>query len=269
MRETLAAFGAALLGVGVVTWGGTAQAQQQQIKPFFAFPGDDTAPASATHPDVGWGAEHYRNGPLAAPSQAFELSAAAGYTQGFGMILPGTGVPSVAGAGIGVNATLAYRMSPHVSLGVMGQYQEFTSENNSASRGTAGNIGFTFHGAPYTRTDPWLRIATGYRLLWSVDPLLANGTTGNTTLIHGFEIGALNLGLDLRLSEGVAISPMVGADLNLFVWQDTAGFSSRLSSAQVATFVFGGIQGRFDAGGSSAARGGTVAASADPTRKTW
>jgi hypothetical protein len=54
MRETIAVFGAALLGASAVTWGGVAHAQQtQQIAPFFAIQNDASAPGQSL-PDVGY-----------------------------------------------------------------------------------------------------------------------------------------------------------------------------------------------------------------------
>jgi hypothetical protein len=259
MRETIAVFGAALLGASAVTWGGVAHAQQ--IAPFFASQDDPSAPG-LSHPDVGYGMEEGYRRPMAAPTQAFELRLAGVYTQGFGNFSPNLGLPSVAGAGVGGNLDLAYRMTPHASVGVSGQYAEFSSENNAAARGVVGNIGITYHGAPYQRADPWLRFGAGYRLLWSVHPF-ENLAEGPTVLVHGFELGALNLGYDLRLSEGVAIAPMIGVDLNLFIWDRVAGVSHALSSAQVGTFVFAGVQARFDAGSSSGSR---MASTSEPGR---
>jgi hypothetical protein len=246
MRETIAVFGATLLGASALTWGGVAHAQQ--IAPFFSAGGDPSAPG-ATHPDVGAEEGPYRKQYLAAPMEAFELKLAGGYTQGFGNVLPGVGMPSVAGAGVAGNLDLDYRMTPHTSVGFQGQYQEFTSENNEASRGLMGNLGITVHGAPFTRADPYARLGVGYRLLWSVNPVVG-GVQTNTVLVHGFELANLYLGYDFRLNEGVAISPMIGADLNLFLWErfSGTGITRALPSAQVATFVFAGLQGRFDAG---------------------
>lgn len=245
MRETIAVFSATLLGASALTWGGVAHAQQ--IAPFFS-PGDETAAYGASHPDVGMERPE-RKAYMAAPTNAFELKLAGIYSQGFGNFSPGLGMPSVAGAGVGGNLDLDYRMSPHASFGVQGQYVQFTSENNAAARSVVGNLGVTYHGAPFTRADPWLRFGAGYRLQWSVHPTLPDGLEGPTVLVHGFELGNLLLGYDLRLSEGVAVSPMIGADLNLFIWDHISnGPSGTLASAQVATFVFAGIQGRFDGG---------------------
>jgi hypothetical protein len=216
MRQS-ALVGVALVGIGALSWARTAAAQERQAE-----------------------------GTVPAPSDALELKVGTGYTQGFGNIAPGLGIPSVAGAGIGVDADIDYRLTPHSSLGVQAEYQEFTNELNTAARGLAANVGITVHGTPFLRGDPWLRLGTGYRLLWSVNP---PGLP--TTLLHGFELAKATIGYDVRVSPDIAIAPVVGADLNLFVWQDQAGVSTSLSTAQVGTFVFAGIQGRFDMGGHS------------------
>jgi hypothetical protein len=203
---------------------------------------------------------------LPAPTNSFELKVGTGYTQGFGRILPdgnisnigfarnppgfsgrtppgGGGIPNVAGAGIGVPVDMDYRYSPHGSFGVQAEYQEFTSEQNSAARGLAANLGGTYHASPFSRSDFWARFGAGYRLLWSVDP---PGLP--TTLIHGFEAAKLTLGWDIRMSRGVAIAPVAGADLNVFVWATANGNTIALPTAQVGSFVYAGLQARFDAG---------------------
>jgi hypothetical protein len=266
LRETSLLIGAALLGFAAITWEKSACAQQQ-IAPFYSGAADPAA-TGLSHPDVGYGDERYVRGHMAAPTQALELKVGTGYTQGFGNAAPGVGMPSVAGAGIGGNADLDYRLSPHASIGVGAQYQEFNSENNSASRGLLGNLGVTVHGAPFLRGDPWLRFGAGYRLLWSVNPVGPGGNTGPTTLVHGFELADLKLGYDVRLNEGIAVAPMIGADLNLFVWENADGVTRALSKAAVATFVFAGIQGRFDAGSTSNG-GSTMARASHANAVVW
>lgn len=184
---------------------------------------------------------------IRAPSNALELKVGTGYTQGFGNLAPSREMGDVAGAGIGFSADIDYRVNPMWSIGVEGQYQEFTAQQNTASRGLAGTIGPTFHFAPYGYGDTWLRLGTGYRALWENDP---PGLPGVSIVRHGFDIISGKLGYDLRASKDVAIAPVVGADLNTFVWQGPGnGSQVSMSSAQVATFVYAGLQGRFDVGG--------------------
>jgi hypothetical protein len=159
------------------------------------------------------------------------------------MVAPGQSIPDTAGAGFGVDVDADYRANPYWSVGLQGEYQEFSSEHDTASRGLTGNLGVTYHATPSNRGDPWLRLGTGYRMLWQVDPPGAP-----TTLLHGFQLGKATIGYDVRVSRDVALSPEVGADLDLFVWADQNGTNRQLSTAQVGTFIFAGLQGRFDVG---------------------
>jgi outer membrane protein OmpA-like peptidoglycan-associated protein len=184
---------------------------------------------------------------VSAPSNALELKVGTGYTQGFGMTAPGRSLPNVAGPGLGVSADVDYRLTPRWSFGGEAQYQEFTNQQNSSARGLAANIGATVHFNPDVRGDPWLRLGAGYRLLWENDP---TGVSGITVLRHGFDLVAAKIGYDVRVSENVALAPVVGADLNVFLWEDASNSGSHaLSSAQAGAFVYAGLQGRFDIGG--------------------
>ncbi len=213
MRSTRIVVGAAAFGACALWWAPSASAQEQQ--------------------------EAYVKQVVPAPSNSFELKFGAGYTQGFGNIAPGSSILSVAGAGIGVSADFDYRIDPALSFGLESQYQEFTTENNSGSRGLDLNLGVTYHVSPEQRGDPFLRLGTGYRMLWDVDHI---GAPNSTSMYHGFDIVTLKLGYDIRTSSDVAFAPIIGADLQTFVWKD----ASALSTAQVGTFIYAGIQGRFD-----------------------
>jgi hypothetical protein len=221
MRHTIAVFGAACLVVSAAMGASSAYAQEA----------------------------NYFEQALPGPTNAFELKVGTGYTQGFGRIAPDRGLSEVAGPGIGVTVDADYRANPMWSLGMQGEYQEFQSARNLAARGAAANVGFSYHTAPVLRGDPFVRLGAGYRLLWDVSP-----PGEPTTVRHGFELAKATVGYDVRLSSGVALAPQVGADLNLFVWQDRNGANRFLSSPQVGTFVFAGVQGRFDIGGSTSNR---------------
>jgi hypothetical protein len=223
MRYTNALLGTTLIGLGVVTWGSKVRAQEE---------------------------EAYFQHTLPAPSNAFELQLSTGYTQGLGNIAPNRPIIDVAGAGIGFTADVGYRASPHTSVGLEGQYQAFTAENSSSAQGLDLNIGVTLHAMPESRGDPWLRLATGYRMLWQANPTgpLGFATSNTTDMFHGFDIVNARIGYDIRASSGVAFAPIIGANLQTFVWEN----STALTKAQVGTFLYAGLQGRFDAGGTSA-----------------
>jgi len=183
--------------------------------------------ASAQERNESYLAQHVR-----APSDALELKIGTGYTQGFGNVAPGRSLSNVSGAGLGVGVDVDYRLSRPWSIGVEGQYQELTAEQNSSARGLVANLGVTYHFEPVLRGDPWMRLGTGYRMLWENDP--TGSAAGTTLLRHGFELLALKVGYDVRVSEDVAIAPVVGADLDVFVWQDTSpGGTSPMATAQV------------------------------------
>jgi peptidoglycan-associated lipoprotein len=112
--------------------------------------------------------------------------------------------------------------------------------------------------APALRGDPWGRLGVGYRLYWERDATGPMGAMGATVLRHGLEILTAKVGYDVRVSKDVALGPVIGADLNVFAWQDTRAFSSM----QVGTFVYAGLQGRLDVGG---ARSMAVASAQPPS----
>jgi hypothetical protein len=66
--------------------------------------------------------------------------------------------------------------------------------------------------------------------------------------MQGMDWAKLRIGVDYRIDRAIAISPVIGADLTTFFSQSTPtsnGFAS-ISSPTVNTFVFAGLQGRFD-----------------------
>jgi hypothetical protein len=184
----------------------------------------------------------------AAPRDAVEITVGTGYTQGFGQVQKGSSnnINDVANGGIGVDVGVGYRFSPNVGVGVTGEYQEFstsyTSGGTKSARGMLGSIDLTYHIVPFSKYDPFVRAGTGYRLLWN--------NADRTTLYHGFDLVRLAVGLDLKSSSDLAIAPVVGADLSTFLWQRVgSGTNSAIADPRVATYVWAGIQGRFDVGG--------------------
>ncbi|GAC1518739.1 MAG: hypothetical protein NVS3B10_20660 [Polyangiales bacterium] len=182
---------------------------------------------------------------LPAPAQALEVTVGTGYTQGFGMFRSGVGMPQVAHEGIGVDGSAGYRIDPHFALSLGGEYQELSAQNASATRGLTATLAGQYHFVPQTRLDPWLEVGTGWRALWQVPAV--NG--GPTALTHGWQIARVRVGLDQRLSPDIAISPLIGADATTFLFQDVAGDDTAIGNPAVSTFVFAGVQGRLDLGG--------------------
>jgi hypothetical protein len=203
----------------------------------------------------------------AAPRNAAEITVGTGYTQAWGQI----GAPSGSGSnnindihngGVGINLGVGYRIAPEAGIAITGEYQEFgTSQTNAttrSARGIAGGIDATFHFMPYSQYDTYLRAGGGYRMLWH------NETGGRQTCYHGFEIARAALGLDVRSNADVAFGPVVGAGLDMYLWADPAGGPSQKIDNHVATYMFFGVQGRFNAGGTRETKPGTAMASTAP-----
>ena len=175
-----------------------------------------------------------------APKHALELTLGTGYTQGFGMLESGVGVPDALRSGIGVQLGAAYRFNPQWSLGASGQYQEIYAQRANAARGLTAGLDGTFHVMPYTRTDPWISLGAGYRSLWEVY------SSQSDRLTHGFQLARASVGVDIKASDDVAIAPVIGGDLDTFIWHNSNGSTTAISEPRVSTFVFAGIQGRVD-----------------------
>jgi hypothetical protein len=198
------------------------------------------APLSETMRDMG-------RTEVRAPSKAFELGVEGGYTQGFGAA---TSDPRVgAGAGGTVGVRLDDRIDPRWSLGVNAQYEAYGSsarqEAPATLRGMTAGVHATYHASPYSRVDPHVTFGGGWRLL-AESPV----GPGPTTFNGGLELGRIQVGIDLRPSESVAVSPVLGADLNLFAWRFGGGaMATPPLGTSLNAFVFAGVQGRFDVGG--------------------
>lgn len=202
--------------------------------------------APPTPSEAALDAEDALTAPVRAPDRALELGVTAGYTQGFGSLTPDRRV--AAGPGGAIGASVGYRINPYWSIGVTGQYQGYGSRGAQASsttvRGATGDVHGTYHLSPYSRLDPYVNLGSGYRLF-------AESPAGDapTTLTHSVELGKLAVGLDVRSSESVAISPVVGLDLNLFILRAGGAPAPSTGNQSVSAFLFAGVEGRFDLGG--------------------
>jgi hypothetical protein len=210
MNHSIATIGASLLCIGALTAAPPAQAQDAR---------------STARPSEG-------------PSNALEVKVGTAYTQGFGQLTPTQSVGDTAGGGVAVALDIDYRMAQRWSVGAQAEYAELGPHNDNASRAFASNAGVTFHVRPQSNGDPWFRLGSGYRILWSVDD--------HTTGTYGFQLAKATLGYDFRVDPQVAFAPIVGADVDLFAWQSGPNVRTTMPSAQVGTFIFAGLQGRFD-----------------------
>ncbi|CAN95835.1 putative secreted protein [Sorangium cellulosum So ce56] len=209
----------------------------------------------------------YLRSPLGAPANALELGLNLGYAQGFGDIGSERRLRDVAGPGAGVGVKLVYRAVPKVGLGLTSRYEQYMAQG--AEQGGADVRGVTlgaeasFHLAPFERVDPVISLGSGYRALWTAARpgvwtatpagmwIAAPAGVRGDTVTHGIELGRLQAVIDVRMSESVALGPTIGGGLNLFLWENTAGSIRgwEVQGSRVNSFVFAGLEGRFDLGG--------------------
>ena len=181
--------------------------------------------------------------PLGAPRRPLEFTFGNAYMQGFGRVASTRIVDRIAGAGFDLSLSVDARLTSRWSIGLQTGFDGFTREQNSSAGGLSATLGATYSLLPALAGNPWLRFGAGYRRLWEDDPPGAQGVSVNR---HALEVASLQLGCDVRLVEGIAIAPMIGGDLDLFVWEDDSqGSRQAVSPGAFSGFVLAGLAGRF------------------------
>jgi len=215
----------------------------------FAAAGASTAMArTAQVTQVTMSDERMPSGMVRAPSNAFEIQVNTGYAQGFGPRIPATNkaaASTIDRPGMSAGLGLAYRATPNSSVGVVGAYSMQDGVNGGTLRGATAGLDATYHANPYQRLDPFLSLGTGYRMLWE-----SPAGTAPDSLSHGFQLARAAVGVDVRLNKDIAIAPTLGGDVNMFLWRNTTGSKTQMiDNPKVNAFVFAGVSGRFDMGG--------------------
>ena len=186
---------------------------------------------------------------VAAAKHAFEVSVGAGYAQGAG----DTGgdmaaLDELTGPGGAIEVGLGYRVIPNLTLGAYGTLSTFDNgdalDNDTNAIGASAGVQAAWHFRPDRSVDPWIRLGTGWKGLW-LDP-----ERGKTTSLQGLELAQFQVGVDYRITPEIAISPVVGGSLGMFVSQDTPMTDdyTEIADKQVNFTGFAGIAGTFDFG---------------------
>jgi hypothetical protein len=187
---------------------------------------------------------------VAAPANALEIGVATGYTQGVGPIGGGMQhVEDISKAGGAVELDALYRINPTFAVGAYGSFSKYATgdhiDGSDDVLGATAGIQAAAHLRPDRSVDPWVSLGTGWRGLW------LSPSSGKNTSLQGLELARLQVGVDYRVSEDVAIAPVIGGSLNLFVSQDSAMTTqyTEIADKKVNFIGFAGIAGRFDLGG--------------------
>jgi hypothetical protein len=181
---------------------------------------------------------------LAPAARGLELSLGFGYGKGVGPV--GAGVPTVQRLGDGGGtATLdfGWRLDPRWMLGAYGEFGVAAGnvgEIADSAKIAAAGIQGQFHMMPERRYDPWIGLGFGWRGYWA-------DTDGGTYGLQGLDLARLRLGVDYRLSPGVAMGPVFGVTVTQFLSAKPSGSPgySDVNDRKINTFFFGGLAGRF------------------------
>jgi hypothetical protein len=184
---------------------------------------------------------------LAPATHDVELTIATGYEQAFGKVASGQArLQDIGEAGGAVQLGAGYRLIPQLTLGLYGSGAMFAradeAEPSTKVYSAAAGVQADWHFIPGGHEfDPWLSLGTGWRGYWA-------HTDQGTNSMQGMELAKLQIGVDYRVDEWLALSPVVGVDLSTFFTQSTpaAGAFHNISNPDVNTFLFAGLQGRFD-----------------------
>jgi hypothetical protein len=202
--------------------------------------------AQPESPDTTIGFDH------AVPSvnNAFEVGIATGYAQGGGKLGGDmANLEDVAGPGGAIELDLGYRIIPQLSVGAYGTFSKYQHgdliDSSTDVLGATAGVQAAWHFRPATSIDPWVSLGTGWKALW-LDP-----DHGKVTSLQGLELARLQIGADYRVTKDVAIAPVIGGSLSMFVSEDSPMTNdlTEIKDKKVNFTGFAGLSGRFDLGG--------------------
>jgi hypothetical protein len=182
--------------------------------------------------------------------KSFEIGIATGYAQGGGKLGGALGnLEDVSGPGGAVEVDLGYRIIPQLLVGAYGtlsrsQHGDLLDSDTSVTGASAG-VQAAWHFRPERSIDPWVSLGTGGRALW------LSPDSGKVTALQGFDLARVQIGADYRITQDIAIAPVIGGSVSLFVSQDSPMTTSytEISDKKVNFTGFAGLSGRFDFGG--------------------
>ena len=180
------------------------------------------------------------------PDNSFELSLGLGYGQGLGPVASGTPrLQELGNVGATFEIDAGWRINPSSMVGVYSELSYFDGGklvNADHATSVAAGIQGQFHFIPGRRFDPWIGLGVGWRGYWGT---LANN---GTYKLQGIDFARLRIGLDYRVSPTLALGPVFGMTLTDFLSEKRPGANSYIDTTdrKPNTFVFAGLQGRFD-----------------------
>lgn len=171
-------------------------------------------------------------------TNALELTVGMGSAQSYGYVA--SGGRNLEDLGVGLDASIGWRLNPHWMLGAYGTTALFPTGQSDRAAATSVSAGlqanYFFTGTRYT---PWIGLGSGWRGYWP-------SRTGTQSAYMGLDIARLQVGIDVPLTPAVGISPMLGVTLSTLLSQENAAGWSNVASPTVSTSVIAGVVVRFD-----------------------
>lgn len=187
-----------------------------------------------------------------APRRATEIGIGLGYSQPSGNLTMrgGDKAADLARGGGEVNAEVGYRIDARWLIGLYGGYGQYHMPNGTSNdiiNTATGGVQAQYHIMPFQRVDPWLSLGVGYRGFFSTPD------NQGTRALHGLQLARVRVGVDYRVSETVALGPVLGMDATMFTSEHRPGTGNTVDAVgsgnlTLTPFFFGGIAGRFDIG---------------------
>jgi hypothetical protein len=183
---------------------------------------------------------------IAPTPRALEVVVGGGYTQGAGDAGGAGSVEELTGPGGGLEIQVGTRLVPQFSLALYGTIARFKhgdsiADGTRAHAATAG-VQAAWHSREARALDPWVGVGLGWREL-----RLATMDAPASSL-HGAEL-RIQLGIDYRFTRRLAIAPVIGASLAMFLAETTASGLTAVRNHGINFYGFTGVLGRFDLGG--------------------
>jgi hypothetical protein len=192
--------------------------------------------ADRVHAESAGGIDH----PVPEADRTTELAMGVGNHLGIGRV-DGTPVrlQDLSGGGTTLELAVGYRVTSAALLGVYVTGSRLaggdSADQDSNVMTSSAGLQVNWHGRPAMLLDPWIGYGAGWRGIW------LRRASGVTTS-QGLDVARLQVGLDFRLASSFALSPVIGADWSLELWDD--GLSSSSRGARINALVFAGVLGR-------------------------
>jgi hypothetical protein len=182
-----------------------------------------------------------------APASGIEVAIGTGYAQGTGKISKEmANVQDLSGPGGAAQLDVGYRLLPPLTLGAYGTFGMYndgsTLPNTTEVYGATAGVAAAWHFRPARSVDPWVRLGTGWKGMW------LNPQGAKATSLQGFEFARLQLGVDYRITPQVAVAPVVGGSMGMFISQSSQMTSNyeQLTDRKLNFTGFAGLAGTFD-----------------------